>query len=222
MILVSLAKVNDADKVQNDWRGDLIAILGAVFYGLYIVLLKKKAGNEQSFSMPLFLGLVGLFNAFLLWPLFFVLDFLGIEQLILPNNLKLWGFILLNSLVGTCLSELLWMLSMLMTTPLVATMGLSLTIPLAIFGDVVGKHLNLPADYWVGAILVVIGFIFVNLAGIYTDLDRKIDERIMGLLNSFAIKLGLSTFGNSNNNSVPSSDYAPLKEDFHEIPSDQD
>lgn len=51
---------------------------------------------------------------------------------------------------------------MLMTSPLVVTLGLSLTIPLALLGDVVGYGRVLGAAYWVGAGLVLAGFFGVN------------------------------------------------------------
>ena len=110
----------------NDWRGDLLALLGAVFYGCYITLLKKRIGEESRVSMTLFFGFVGVFNAALLWPGFFLLNWLGIEQFQTPQSLTVWIALLLNAIIGTCLSEYLWMLSMLMTTPLIATMGKSL------------------------------------------------------------------------------------------------
>jgi solute carrier family 35 protein F5 len=36
-------------------------------------------GNEDRVNMPLFFGLVGLFNVMFLWPGFFILHFTGIE-----------------------------------------------------------------------------------------------------------------------------------------------
>lgn len=51
---------------------------------------------------------------------------------------------------------------MMLTTPLVATMGLSLTIPLALVGDLVIEHVRVGAWYCVGASLVVGGFVLLN------------------------------------------------------------
>lgn len=49
-----------------------------------------------------------------------------------------------------------------MTSPLVVTLGLSLTIPLALLGDVVGYGRVLGLGYWIGASLVLAGFFGVN------------------------------------------------------------
>ena len=62
----------------------------------------------------------------------------------------------------TFISDYLWILAMLMTSPLIVTMGLSLSIPLALFGDFVFKGQLKGLLYWFGAILVLIGFTAVN------------------------------------------------------------
>lgn len=59
--------------------GDAMALVSAVVYGLYVVVMKQRVGNEDRVDMPLFFGLVGCFNIALLWPLFFVLHWTGIE-----------------------------------------------------------------------------------------------------------------------------------------------
>lgn len=108
--------------------GDILALLGAVFYGCYTTMLKVRIGDEDRIDMPLFFGFVGAFNVLLLWPLFPLLDWLGIETFQLPFNSTLWVMVLLNAFIGTFLSDYLWLLAMLMTSPLVVTLGISLTV----------------------------------------------------------------------------------------------
>lgn len=59
--------------------GDAMAFVSAIIYGIYVTVMKRRVGNEDRVSMPLFFGLVGLFNVLLLWPGFFILHFTGIE-----------------------------------------------------------------------------------------------------------------------------------------------
>lgn len=59
--------------------GDAMALLSAVIYGLYVTVMKRKVPNEDKVDMQMFFGLVGVFNVVLLWPLFFVLHWTGIE-----------------------------------------------------------------------------------------------------------------------------------------------
>lgn len=78
----------------------------------------------------------------------------------------------------TLSSDYLYVLSMLKTTPLVVTVGLSLTIPLAVVGDLI---LNKPAKGQVllGATLVVISFVAVGVANLNTENeDSMVYERI--------------------------------------------
>ena len=63
----------------------------------------------------------------------------------------------------TFISDYLWILAMLMTSPLIVTMGLSLTIPLALLGDFVFKAQLKGWFYWFGAVLVLTGFSIVNI-----------------------------------------------------------
>ncbi|SAM06402.1 hypothetical protein [Absidia glauca] len=155
--------------------GDILALLGAVFYGCYTTMLKVRIGDEDRIDMPLFFGFVGAFNVLLLWPLFPLLDWLGIETFQLPFNSTLWVMVLLNAFIGTFLSDYLWLLAMLMTSPLVVTLGISLTIPLALFGDVVFKHFVPQCQYALGALLVVIGFFSVNMSALNERNDKEND-----------------------------------------------
>ncbi|KAG0179280.1 hypothetical protein DFQ28_003074 [Apophysomyces sp. BC1034] len=124
--------------------------------------------------MPLFFGFVGVFNVVLLWPIIPLLSWLGIEPFQLPFNSTLWLVLLVNAFVGTFLSDYLWLLAMLMTSPLVVTLGISLTIPLALVGDVVIKHTVPDLQYICGTILVLIGFFAVNVAALSDVQDKAI------------------------------------------------
>jgi solute carrier family 35 protein F5 len=83
--------------------GDLFALTGAVFYGCYTVLLKRWIGDESRISMPTFFGFVGLINVLVLWPVFFVLDWTGIEPFSWPSSSTLWTLISVNAFIGTFL-----------------------------------------------------------------------------------------------------------------------
>eukprot|EP00158_Paraphelidium_tribonemae_P006390 Partr_v1_DN27800_c0_g1_i2_m67012 putative solute carrier family 35, member F5 len=166
----------DDEPLNNPVLGNLLALAGAVFYGSYVTLLKKKVGNEGRMDTVLFFGLVGLFNVCLLWPGFFILHWWNIEPFEFPPNWWIWGCLLLNSFLGTCLSEYLWIVSMLLTTPLIATMGLSLTIPLAMFGDVAFGHL-FTIQFIFGALLIFAAFILTDLSHVYPAFDSAVDDK---------------------------------------------
>lgn len=54
------------------------------------------------------IGFVGLWNLILMWPVFFVLHFTEIEEFELPNKRQLI-ILCINGLIGTVLSETLWL-----------------------------------------------------------------------------------------------------------------
>lgn len=51
---------------------------------------------------------------------------------------------------------------MLLTTPLVVTVGLSLTIPLSLLGEIFQYQQYSSFIYWIGAAVVFVSFVFVN------------------------------------------------------------
>ncbi|RIB28902.1 thiamine-repressible mitochondrial transport protein THI74 [Gigaspora rosea] len=165
----------------NPLLGNFLALLGAFFYGCYTVLLKLRIQNESHVNMPLFFGFVGIFNIFLLWPFFWLLDWLNIECFQLPPSNTLWIMIATNALVGTFLSDYLWLLAVLMTSPLVVTLGMSLTIPMSLIGDSVFKGILMSNTYWFGAFIILSGFLAVNFAALKENENEN--EQKYTLLN---------------------------------------
>ncbi|KAI9164316.1 hypothetical protein H9P43_008145 [Blastocladiella emersonii ATCC 22665] len=155
--------------------GDLLSLVGAVFYAVYITWLKVKIGHESRLRMSVFFGCLGMCNILMLLPFLGLLHVTGLEPFAWPDQ-QVWGVLLVNALLGTFVSDYLWLLSMLMTGPTVVTLGLSLTIPVAMVGDLVLKGISYPPSYLLGAALIVLGFLGANL-----ELDT-LEARFRGLL----------------------------------------
>lgn len=141
--------------------GDAMAFVSAVLYGFYAVYMKKRIGDESKVNMPLFFGLVGLFNVLLLWPGIIILSLTGIEPFQLPPTRKIFTIVMVNS-ASSLVSDFCWAYSMLLTSPLIITVGLSLTIPLSLIGQMVLDGQYMSWLYWVGAAVMVLSFLFVN------------------------------------------------------------
>lgn len=77
--------------------GDSMAFFSAIIYGVYVTVMKRRVGNEERVNMPLFFGLVGLFNVLFLWPGFFILHYTGIEPFELPPTASVWTIIAVSS-----------------------------------------------------------------------------------------------------------------------------
>ncbi|KAK3299279.1 uncharacterized protein B0H64DRAFT_337103 [Chaetomium fimeti] len=154
--------------------GDAMAFFSAIIYGVYVTVMKRRVGNEDRVNMPLFFGLVGLFNVLLLWPGFFILHYTGIEPFELPPTASVWTIIAVNS-AASFFSDILWAYAMLLTTPLVVTVGLSLNIPLSLIGEMIQYSQYSSWLYWVGAGVVFISFLFVNNESHEDGADGKND-----------------------------------------------
>ncbi|KAL4947633.1 hypothetical protein BDW69DRAFT_110042 [Aspergillus filifer] len=141
--------------------GDSMAAFSAIMYGVYTIVLKRQVGDESRVNMQLFFGLVGVFNALFLWPGFLILHLTGIEPFSLPDSGRVWMIILINSL-SSLLSDIAWAYAMLLTSPLVVTVGLSLTIPLSLVGQIFLQGEYASPLYWVGATVVFVSFAVVN------------------------------------------------------------
>lgn len=64
--------------------------------------------------------------------------------------------------VSSFISDIAWAYAMLLTTPLVVTVGLSLTIPLSLVGQIILQGQYSSPLYWVGATIVFLSFLVVN------------------------------------------------------------
>jgi len=166
---------------EKPFLGDILALISAVVYALYVILLKVRIHTESRIDMQLFFGFVGLFNILTCWVIGVVLHVSGIETFELPTTRAAISAIIINMVI-TLTSDYLYVLAMLKTTPLVVTIGLSLTIPLAVLGDsLLGRSTR--GLVLVGALLVIASFLVVGLDDAAAQSKEEDDPLVEEVLN---------------------------------------
>jgi len=86
----------DHPSISNPLLGDSLALLSALFYALYVTLLKVRIRTESRIDMQLFFGFVGLFNILSLWPIGIILHVTGAEKFELPTGRDAWVAVGIN------------------------------------------------------------------------------------------------------------------------------
>ncbi|KAK4706742.1 hypothetical protein R3W88_033706 [Solanum pinnatisectum] len=166
-IIVSLgdSKSGSSKVASNPVLGDILSLVSAAMYAVYITLIRKKLpdddGKSGHVSMAQFLGYLGLFNMLIFLPIPLVLNFANLE----PFNTLTWkqlGLIVGKGMFDNVLSDLLWAKAILLTSTTVATAGLTIQVPLAAIVDSLTGNAPPIMDY-IGAAAVMVGFAGINI-----------------------------------------------------------
>ncbi|XP_054278091.1 solute carrier family 35 member F5 [Macrosteles quadrilineatus] len=174
LTIVSMSDTHIEHPAQHVSSGVVLSLISSFFYASYLVFLRRQVDHEDKMDIPLFFGFVGLLNMMLLWPMFFILHYSHWERFEWPNRNQ-WLFLLVNGLVGTVLSEVLWLWGCFLTSSLIATVALSLTIPLSMVADVMFERVHYPGLFYVGSLPVFLSFLGVTLLAHYDNCDPVLD-----------------------------------------------
>jgi len=152
-----------SEKGSGTFLGDLGSLFSAFFYAVYSLLIERQfPGGDESVDMALVFGFVGAMSFFILLPVVVALHVTEIEDLSgLTGTIMAW--IIVKGLSDNVLSDYLWGRAVLLTSPTVTTVGLSLTIPLSTICDVIITGKSPGGITMLGAILVTLGFIAVSM-----------------------------------------------------------
>jgi solute carrier family 35 protein F5 len=132
---VTTLSANAPSQGHNTALGVSLCLGSALLYGVYTVLIGQVTPSDEGvFNIRVMFGFVGLFNLVLLAPVIGILHATGTEDLS-GLSWNILGLIVIKGLFDNVLSDILWAMAILLTSPTAATIGLSLTVPLAIASD---------------------------------------------------------------------------------------
>lgn len=183
---------DNSDDTLSLW-GDMAGLLSAIGYGAYTVLLRHLCPKDESrMSMQLFFGYVGVLNMTILFPLAIWIIIASqskdhddnqnndhddesssntdeYESSTTHHSTMSWSiflFLVLKGLLDNVLSDYLWARAVILTSATVASVSVGLTIPMAFVADfIMGNHDAHGTGQILGAVFVLLGFVFVNING---------------------------------------------------------
>lgn len=178
VILISLGEKlasggNDSKfEPKNPSLGNFLSVLGAISYGLYLIVMKVQCGmGNKTTDERIFFGWVGVFSFVLGIPVLVVAHYFDIETFELPASNKALTMIVVNAVLSV-ISDYFTILAMLLTSPLVTSLALTSSIPITIFADFMILHLtghqkssfsSSAFIYGFGVFCILISVIMINL-----------------------------------------------------------
>ena len=162
-ILVGMAdfgKDTDSERVS----GDVICLISSFLYASYTVAIRMNLpDDEKKAPMMLFFGFLGTFNIVIFGTIGVFLWSTGVEDLS-GLTWKTFGMVVLKALFDNVLSDYLWAKAVLLTSPTMATIALTLTIPGPLFIDTMIHGFEVSSVYRIaGGLCVIVGFVFVTI-----------------------------------------------------------
>ena len=155
---------------ENTWQGYALLAGSIFFFACYEVgikmTLRRHGDIEESLAL---LGLVGVWTAMVFWPAVFIeatllsgSGALGINTIISWDQVYL---LLINTIMDAVINASLFA-AIALVSPLFATMGLMLLIPVGIVVDALTLGVEWSAGAYVGTAAIVVGFGFLAHATI--------------------------------------------------------
>ncbi|KAJ1733158.1 hypothetical protein LPJ61_001692 [Coemansia biformis] len=165
--------VSAATQRRSELLGDVLSLVCACGIGLYQVLYKKYAvprGFHSLFAVNFFTALLGLCTLVLCWVPLPILHVAGVERFHWPSRAQL-ALVALNALLGIAYNGC-FMIALVVMSPLFASIGIMLTIPVVAVVDMATQGRALAWNVLAGGAAILAGFCALTYAE-YRDTVRK-------------------------------------------------
>ncbi|KAL4110084.1 hypothetical protein PRIC1_001777 [Phytophthora ramorum] len=154
---------DSSDGTSESFWGNVCALIGAIMYGVYTTAIRKYLPDDAGMSVSLFIGFVGVFSLVALGILCIIFNYTGVESL---RNLtwEIVGLLFVQGLLNNVLADYLWAVSIMYTSTTTATIGLSLTVPMAILSDWIVNDISPNYVTFISSVLVLGGFVVLAVS----------------------------------------------------------
>jgi solute carrier family 35 protein F5 len=162
---------------QGSVAGDMLCLLSSIIYGAYTVAIRRMLGEDEGVAMTLFFGFMG------------GLIFIGVGPLLALAKLAhanlgtlTWtsfGLVIAKGLLDNVLSDYLWARAILLVGPTLATAGLSMQVPIAIFLDALFHDprwlhsLGTAVLTFLGGAVILVGFFALTASSTPPENEEK-------------------------------------------------
>lgn len=175
LVTTSSYHASSASEGASTFSGAVLALMSAAASGVYMVLLPVTV-PDKSVHMPSLFGMIGLVCMIGALPLFPLLHVYGIERFELPPTRSAAVALLVNAATSTVLPDMLLAKAVMMTSPLVATLGLSMMIPLSVFADYARGLAHLSPPFFIGTLCVFGSYLLESWAESPEDAGDDADD----------------------------------------------
>lgn len=157
---------------SNAFLGNMMALLAALMYTTYFLLLRVNCGDEHKTNERRLFGYVGAICLICGIPLLILVHLLGLEKFELPTSNYVVFAILTNGVLAI-ISDYTSVLAMLLTSPLVSQLSFTSAIPITICIDFVtyyysedpeARQKDVSFAYVLGILLIFLSVILINLS----------------------------------------------------------
>uniref|UniRef100_A0A9J2PC44 Nuclear receptor domain-containing protein n=3 Tax=Ascaris TaxID=6251 RepID=A0A9J2PC44_ASCLU len=159
LVLCNLIGVGLVSEYSLSLYGTSLALFSALCYALYLVYFSYCQNTGCDVDMNFMFGMVGVLTVTVYSPVLLLMHYTSIETLFpLPDRMQ-FLMLILNGIVGTVFSDFLWLQATKLTSPLAASISLSMCIPLSLLADTLFRSQPPSTIQLIAAVPVTLSFL---------------------------------------------------------------
>lgn len=167
---------SDNDQEQSRGMGDMCVLLSALSYGTFDVYLRYNF--PENTDLRGIMVIMGAIVSVVMVPVIYISDLIGFEIFHAPNIEQFAGlsFVVMT---GSFLAEYCMVKAVMILSPFVASIGITLNVPISIMIDLVVNSISLQWNFGIGAILCLGGFALVSSLEVPAVQSKLDDSKIL-------------------------------------------